>query len=199
MLRIRRCSAAGVIPPPAILPCSGRTAVSPTPISSGTAADCLLWRKDTARSRSMRRHWRRRATGILPARSRARFTAHPKIDPETGEMIFFAYSAAGHFSPTLGYGVIDSTGKLTRPAVPLRPVLRLRGPLVRFRRGGLWRTDGPAAGATGSGRAPQSAGAPVPAVSFAEISKYVEQNAEKLKATARFARIGRGFTTHTLE
>jgi Retinal pigment epithelial membrane protein len=129
----------------------------------------------------------------------ARFTAHPKIDPETGEMIFFAYSAAGHFSPTLGYGVIDSTGKLTRPAVPLRPVLRLRGPLVRFRRGGLWRTDGPAAGATGSGRAPQSAGAPVPAVSFAEISKYVEQNAEKLKATARFARIGRGFTTHTLE
>jgi len=44
----------------------------------------------------------------------ARFTAHPKIDPETGEMIFFAYSAAGRFSPTLGYGVIDSTGKLTR-------------------------------------------------------------------------------------
>jgi hypothetical protein len=36
-------------------------------------------------------------------------------------------------------------------------------------------------------------------VSFAEISKYVEQNAEKLKATARFAKIGRGFTTHTLE
>ena len=36
-------------------------------------------------------------------------------------------------------------------------------------------------------------------VSFAEISKYVEQNADKLKATARFAKIGRGFTTHTLE
>ncbi len=33
-------------------------------------------------------------------------------------------------------------------------------------------------------------------VSLAEISKYVEQNAEKLKATARFAKIGRGFTTH---
>lgn len=44
----------------------------------------------------------------------ARFTAHPKIDPETGEMIFFAYSAAGHFSPTLGYGVVDRTGKLIR-------------------------------------------------------------------------------------
>jgi carotenoid cleavage dioxygenase len=44
----------------------------------------------------------------------ARFTAHPKIDPETGEMIFFAYSAAGRFSPTLGYGVIDKAGKLVR-------------------------------------------------------------------------------------
>lgn len=39
----------------------------------------------------------------------ARFTAHPKIDPETGEMVFFAYSAAGRFSPTLAYGVIDKT------------------------------------------------------------------------------------------
>ena len=36
-------------------------------------------------------------------------------------------------------------------------------------------------------------------VSFAEISKYVEQNADKLKATARFAKIGRGYTAHTLE
>jgi hypothetical protein len=36
-------------------------------------------------------------------------------------------------------------------------------------------------------------------VSFAEISKYVEQNADKLKATARFAKSGRGFATHTLE
>jgi carotenoid cleavage dioxygenase len=44
----------------------------------------------------------------------ARFTAHPKIDPETGEMVFFAYSANGHFSPTLGYGVIDKAGKLAR-------------------------------------------------------------------------------------
>jgi hypothetical protein len=36
-------------------------------------------------------------------------------------------------------------------------------------------------------------------VSLGEISKYVEQNAGKSKATARFAKIGRGFTTHTLE
>jgi carotenoid cleavage dioxygenase len=44
----------------------------------------------------------------------ARFTAHPKIDPETGEMIFFAYSAGGFFSSTLAYGVIDKTGTLKR-------------------------------------------------------------------------------------
>jgi carotenoid cleavage dioxygenase-like enzyme len=44
----------------------------------------------------------------------ARFTAHPKIDPETGEMVFFAYSVAGPFTQTLAYGVIDRTGKLTR-------------------------------------------------------------------------------------
>jgi carotenoid cleavage dioxygenase len=43
-----------------------------------------------------------------------RFTAHPKIDPETGEMVFFAYSASGHFSTTLAYGVIDKSGRLTR-------------------------------------------------------------------------------------
>jgi len=29
-------------------------------------------------------------------------------------MVFFAYSAAGHFSPTLAYGVIDKTGTLKR-------------------------------------------------------------------------------------
>jgi carotenoid cleavage dioxygenase len=44
----------------------------------------------------------------------ARFTAHPKLDPETGEMVFFAYSAGGFFTKTLLYGVVDKTGKLTR-------------------------------------------------------------------------------------
>ncbi|HEX4112160.1 MAG TPA: carotenoid oxygenase family protein [Stellaceae bacterium] len=41
-------------------------------------------------------------------------TAHPKLDPETGEMVFFAYSAGAFFSKTMLYGVIDKTGKLTR-------------------------------------------------------------------------------------
>ena len=46
--------------------------------------------------------------------SGARFTAHPKIAPETGEMTFFAYSAGGWFSRTLAYGVIDGAGTLRR-------------------------------------------------------------------------------------
>ncbi len=41
-------------------------------------------------------------------------TAHPKLDPETGEMVFFAYSAGGFFTRTMLYGVVDKTGKLTR-------------------------------------------------------------------------------------
>src|SRR5690242_15474590 len=47
-------------------------------------------------------------------RLRGAFTAHPKIDPMTGEMVFFGYSASGPFTPTLSYGTISSAGKLTR-------------------------------------------------------------------------------------
>ncbi len=44
-----------------------------------------------------------------------RFTAHPKMDPETGEMVFFGYSAgAGFFTDDVAYGVTDKTGKVTR-------------------------------------------------------------------------------------
>ena len=38
-------------------------------------------------------------------------TAHPKIDPETGEMLFFGYSP---FPPYLAYHVADPTGTLRR-------------------------------------------------------------------------------------
>jgi hypothetical protein len=37
-----------------------------------------------------------------------------------------------------------------------------------------------------------------PPITFAEIQKYAQQNADKLKATAKFQK-GRGLTTHTLE
>ncbi len=39
------------------------------------------------------------------------FTAHPKIDPETGEMLAFGYSA---IPPFLTYRVVDASGKLVR-------------------------------------------------------------------------------------
>lgn len=44
-----------------------------------------------------------------------RFTAHPKMDPETGEMVFFGYSTGGgFFNENVAYGVVDKTGKVTR-------------------------------------------------------------------------------------
>ena len=39
-------------------------------------------------------------------------TAHPKIDPETGEMIFFGYSVDGMLSNKMSYHVVDREGKL---------------------------------------------------------------------------------------
>ena len=42
------------------------------------------------------------------------FTAHPKVDPTTGEMMFFGYNANGPFSPALSYGVIDAAGQVSR-------------------------------------------------------------------------------------
>jgi carotenoid cleavage dioxygenase len=42
------------------------------------------------------------------------FTAHPKIDPQTGEMLFFGYQAKGPASPMLAFGVVAADGRLTR-------------------------------------------------------------------------------------
>ena len=42
-------------------------------------------------------------------------TAHPKIDPDTGEMVFFAYmDDAVPFSNKVSYGVADAAGRLKR-------------------------------------------------------------------------------------
>jgi carotenoid cleavage dioxygenase len=41
-------------------------------------------------------------------------TAHPKIDPETGEMLFFAYNAEGTISNRMAFHVADKDGNLIR-------------------------------------------------------------------------------------
>src|ERR1700722_14329586 len=57
-----------------------------------------------------------KSLGYVPyAGTAQRFTAHPKIDPETGELVFFGYMAGeGFFSDKIAYGVVDKTGKVTR-------------------------------------------------------------------------------------
>jgi carotenoid cleavage dioxygenase-like enzyme len=42
------------------------------------------------------------------------FTAHPKFDPQTGEMIFFGYSAKGPFTPFVSLHIADKDGNITR-------------------------------------------------------------------------------------
>lgn len=44
----------------------------------------------------------------------ARFTAHPKSDPDSGEMHFFAYSADGPGTPGMLYGVLDANCQVSR-------------------------------------------------------------------------------------
>jgi carotenoid cleavage dioxygenase-like enzyme len=44
-----------------------------------------------------------------------RVTAHPKLDPETGEMVWFGYSVGDMpFTNTVSYGVTDPTGTVVR-------------------------------------------------------------------------------------
>ena len=42
------------------------------------------------------------------------FTAHPKVDPVTGEMVFFGYNAAGPLTPALSFGSVNAAGVVTR-------------------------------------------------------------------------------------
>jgi carotenoid cleavage dioxygenase len=86
---------------------------------------------------------------------RGRVTAHPKIDPETGEMVWFGYMVGDMpFTRTVSYGVTDAAGTVIRRddfEAPycsmvhdflvtrrhaLFPILPLTGSLERAMRGG---------------------------------------------------------------
>lgn len=90
------------------------------------------------------------------------FTAHPKTDPESGEMVFFGYGADGPLSPALDYGELDAGGRVVHRArfdapycsmvhdfiVTRRhvvfPIMPLEGNLERARAGGpafAWRPE----------------------------------------------------------
>lgn len=45
------------------------------------------------------------------------FTAHPKIDPKTGEMVFFGYSAKGRFTKEVSIQSVTADGKITRAEI----------------------------------------------------------------------------------
>lgn len=45
---------------------------------------------------------------------RTAMTAHPKVDPNTGEMVFFAYMASGAFSADVMVHKVDAAGLLTQ-------------------------------------------------------------------------------------
>ena len=43
-----------------------------------------------------------------------RFTAHPKHDPMTGQLVFFSYSATGPLAPGMSWGTVEADGRVSR-------------------------------------------------------------------------------------
>lgn len=48
-------------------------------------------------------------------------TAHPKVDPETGDMVFFGFAAKGEATPDIAYYEADPGGRITHEAWVLPP------------------------------------------------------------------------------
>ena len=92
--------------------------------------------------------------GVLPTTLEGRFTAHPKIDPDNGELVGFSYSGSGIFGTRMSLIIIAATGELVRQdffEAPycsfvhdflmtrdhvVFPILPLAGDMNRARRGG---------------------------------------------------------------
>lgn len=60
--------------------------------------------------------------GQLPS---VTFTAHPKFDPSTGEMICFGYEAKGGGTPDICYYNVSSDGKFTEVVWLVTPVVAM--------------------------------------------------------------------------
>ncbi len=52
--------------------------------------------------------------GRLPTTIEGRFTAHPKVDPHTGEMVGYSYSGSGLFGTRMSLIVVGPDGELKR-------------------------------------------------------------------------------------
>ncbi|KAH8586910.1 putative lignostilbene dioxygenase [Bisporella sp. PMI_857] len=60
--------------------------------------------------------------GQLPSLT---FTAHPKIDPVTGELVGFGYEAKGDGTPDICYYSVDQSGKFTETVWLVAPVVAM--------------------------------------------------------------------------
>ena len=83
-------------------------------MSSGTAAGCWRWRRGIAPFEIDPETLESIGSWRFDDRLQGPMTAHPKIDPKTGEMLFFGYMAAGIFTPDMSYQSVDAKGQLTR-------------------------------------------------------------------------------------
>ena len=115
--------------------CSAPSAIRCTPIPRVMERELdhrqhqhRLARRQAAGARGGARALRARSGDLTPVQTRGYetwgdklrgpFTAHPKLDPETGEMVFFGYSAATAASPgRSAYSASSADGKITRAEI----------------------------------------------------------------------------------
>ncbi|KAL1595333.1 hypothetical protein SLS60_010024 [Paraconiothyrium brasiliense] len=60
--------------------------------------------------------------GQLPSLT---FTAHPKLDPDTGELLCFGYEAKGDGTPDICYFSVDASGRFTETVWLISPIVAM--------------------------------------------------------------------------